>query len=516
MPVVRCAVLCAQLVSLSLAGCKKDAEVHAAVPVDPHVVKQERLTFLVTGAENGYLLPTKGDSPTAPTRGGAAELLGRWVANDGHCAGPLTVDGSAPASCANAETVVVSTGDNANGQAISSYFKGESTAELMRHMGYAASALGNRELDWSREQFLKNTKSGGFPYLAANLQAADDEGKRLGLAPYRLITRKGVNIGLVGLSSHKATITPMPGRMAGITWVKEEQALNQVVPVVRAAGAQVIAVISDGCLEDLAPLFENHADWQVAFVAGRKCEAPFPETVGLTHFVYPGRHFNEYVKAVVTVDLAKPAGAQLVSVVTKNVEVVNEAAPPADATAQKLVTEWKAKLDTALGGTLGFTKTGLEQESPEMSAWLTTALREQFKTDVAVLNRKGVRQGLPAGPFTKATVYDLVPFDNQVVLIKLSGEQLLAALANVQARVAGVKPKGDGYVDSKGAPIDPKRSYSVATIDYLYLGGDGFALHQADPAPTQTNSSWQAALIEWTAAKKTDEKTPLESLVKLK
>jgi len=498
---------------LASVACQK-APVEASAVVDAGVPRPVTLTFLVTGAENGYLLPTPGPTAGAPTQGGAAQMLGRWVADEGHCAGPLGASGDA--ACADGGTIVLSTGDNANGQAISSYFKGESTAQVMRQMGYAASALGNRELDWSREQFQKNVATGGFPYLAANLEARDDEARKLSLLPYRMVTRQGIKVGVIGLSSHKATITPMPGRMAGITWRKEEQALAQLVPAVKAAGAQVIAIVSDGCLEELAPLFEGHDDWQVGFVAGRKCEAPFPESVGLTRLVYPGRHFNEYVRAQVTLDLNRPQGQQLLSVQSKTVVVTSEVAPPPEPKAQALISEWKAQLDTALGGTIGFTKTGFEQESPQMSAWLTTALRDQFKTDAALLNRKGVRQALPTGAITKATIYDLIPFENQVVIVKLNGEQLITALSNVQARVAGVRPKGEGFVDAKGAVLDPKATYTVATIDYLYLGGDGFTLNQADPAPTMTNSSWQKTLSEWTAAQKTDEKSPLETKVKVK
>ena len=504
--------MCLALFSLITFGCKKD-EQPKAPPASPPP-KMIQITFLVTGAENGYLLPTSGQVTGAPTHGGAAEMLGRWVAAEGHCAGALGANG-AP-SCPDGNTVVLSTGDNANGMAISSYFKGESTAEVMHHMGYAASALGNRELDWSREQFSKNVARGGYPYLAANLEAKDDEGKKLGLKPYRVVSRNGVKIGLIGLSSHKATLTPMPGRMAGIAWKKEEQALAEALPSLKTEGVQLIAIVSDGCLEDLAPLFEGHTDWQVAFVAGRKCEAPFPEAVGVTRLVYPGRHFNEYVKAQVTLDIAKPVGEQLVSVISKTVDVLNDGSTPPDLKTQELIAGWKTKLDTALGGTIGFTKTGFEQESPEMSTWLTTSLREQFKTDVALLNRKGVRQALPTGAITKAMIYDLSPFENQVLTVKVTGEQLLGALSNVQARVAGVKPKGEGFVDSKGADIDPKKVYTVATIDYLYLGGDGFMLHQADPNPTMTNTSWQSALTTWTAAQKSDEKTPLETHIKVK
>ena len=65
----------------------------------------------------------------------------------------------------------------------------------------------------------------------------------------------------------------------------------------------------------------------------------------------------------------------------------------------------------------------------------------------------------------------------------------------------------------KGADIDLKKTYTLATTDYLYLGGDGFKLHEADKTPTQTKVSWQSALIEWTKGKKSDEKKPLETLL---
>jgi 2',3'-cyclic-nucleotide 2'-phosphodiesterase (5'-nucleotidase family) len=123
----------------------------------------------------------------------------------------------------------------------------------------------------------------------------------------------------------------------------------------------------------------------------------------------------------------------------------------------------------------------------------------------------GVRQGLPVGAITSATLWDLVPFENEIVTVKLTGEQLLAAAGNVEARFAGLRAKGEGFVDGQGSAIDPRKVYTLATNDYLYLGGDGFKLNEADKAPTQTRVSIQTALIEWTKGKKSDQKKPLET-----
>lgn len=505
---MRSRLLIATVVLGSVLACKKETpppepEVHGAAAVDASVPSKEvELTFLLTGAENGYLLPT----PEADGgRGGAAEVLGRWLTDEGHC---VEVDAG---SCADSKTIALSTGDNANGQSISSYFKGTSTAEVMRVMGYAGSAFGNRELDWQREQFLANTKTGGFPYLAANLKPKDDQGKALGLEPFVMVQRKGVKVAIVGLAARKSTWTPMPGRMAGLDLVSDDAALSVAIPAARQQGAEVIAIVTDGCLHDFPELLEQHRDWAPAFVAGRDCEREYPETVGLTRLVYPGRHWNDYAKVSVRVDVLKPMQQRLVKVDSTVVAITSPAKP--DAAAAALIATRKKKLDDALGAPIGFTKTGLEQESAEMSAWLTTSLKERFKTDVALLNRKGVRQGLPAGPLTSATVWDLVPFENEIVTVKVTGEQLLAAAQNTEARFAGLRAKGEGFVDGKGADLDPKKTYTLATTDYLYLGGDGFKLHEADKAPTQTKVSWQSALIEWTKGKRSDEKKPLETLL---
>lgn len=499
------------VLSLSLLACPKKEEappeVHAAAPATPDAKKEVTLTFLLTGAENGYLLPTE---EAAGKRGGAAETLGRWVADESHCAGALTEAGAA--ACPDAKTLALSTGDNANGQGISSYFKGAPTAEVMHHMGYAASAFGNRELDWSRDQFLANVKAGGFPYLAANLRSKDEAGAALGLKPYRMVERQGVKVAIVGLAARKSTWTPMPGRMAGVELVDDDVALSAVIPVARLEGADLVAIVSDGCLNDFPDLLATHPDWAPAFVAGRDCERDYPDVVGSTRLVYPGRHWNEYARVSVTVDLLKPQDKRVTFVDSKLVEVFGPSTP--DAKAAELIAGWKKKLDEALGERIGFTKAGIEQESAAMSTWLTSALKEHFKTDVALLNRKGVRQGLPAGALTKATVWDLVPFENEIVTVKVTGEQLLAAAGNIEARFAGLRAKGEGFVDEKGAAIDPKKTYTLATTDYLYLGGDGFKLHEADPNPTLTKTSWQASIIEWTKAKKSDEKKPLEGLLK--
>lgn len=498
------------LLALLWLGCPEKSSTPAApdaavVPNGPKVV-----TLLVTGSENGYLLPTPDDSGVS--RGGAAQIMGRWV-KYGHCPGKLLPRG-APA-CPEDPTLVLSTGDNLNGASISSFFDGTPAADAMAVMGYAASAFGNRELDFGREGFEYNRKLSGIQYLAANLSEVADGGSPLKLPAGLEYTRLGVKIGVLGLTASKTLRTVMAGRAEGLTLTDAEAALTRGAAALWAQGISALVVVSDDCLKEVKPLIEKHPEWRLSVVAGRQCEAEVGTRVGNTYLVYPGRHFNTYDAVKLTFDPSKPAAEQLTQVSSETVEVVNdEKAPPPEKVTAKVVAGWKARRDAVLGEVIGFSKTGLEQTSDAMTKWLAESLRESSSADLGLVNRKGVRQSLPEGKITRASVYDVIPFENSVVVATLTGEDLLPVLNNPEARVSGMTLKGKSWVDAKGAKLDPKRKYTVATTDYLYFGGDGFEIEKKDQAPNFTSEFWQTRVIDSTIRLHSTEQAPLETLIK--
>ena len=68
--------------------------------------------------------------------------------------------------------------------------------------------------------------------------------------------------------------------------------------------------------------------------------------------------------------------------------------------------------------------------------------------------------------------------------------------------------------DAKGKPLDPSKVYKVATVEYLYFGGDGFTFENIDSNPGETGMSWQTPVIDWTKQQATSATKPLETLVK--
>ena len=493
----------------ALAGCEKTpppapaTPPPAAEPAKPAVPNE--VTVLVTGSARGQLLPVEG-------KGGAAELMGRWVNDEKHCAGPLK-DGQA--TCPDAGTLALTTGDLWTGPAISSFFLGAPTAEVMGHMGYAASALGNHELSYAKDSFLKNRAAGGFPFLAANLKVSDASlAKDLSMPAFQVYERRGLKIAVVGLTSQKTVRTAMSGRAEGLEITPNEDALNSAVPEARKAGADVVVIVADQCPTDLQPVLAKHADWKVSLVAGGRCgtDAPGVKTEGDTTYASLGRGFESYLRAQFKFDPAKPAGQKMTGVDTKVVQV---SGGTPDAETAKRIAEWQTKVDQALGRKIGFTQAGIPLDSPLMAKWVAGAVRSQLNTDAAILNKGGIRNGLPKGDVTLGSVYSALPFENSLLTVKLKGEDLAKQLANPDALVAGFTQAGKGkFKDAQGKPLDPKKEYTVATVEYLYFGGDGFDFEKLDTDPSETGMAWQTPVVEWTEAQASSEKKPLEKLVK--
>ena len=468
------------------------------------------VTLLITGGLGGQLMAVgEGDA----AKGGAAETLGRWIAEEKHCPGPVKEDGQA--QCPDATTLALATGDHWNGPALSSFFLGEPTAAVMARMGYAASALGNHELDYGREQFLKNQGIGEFPFLAANLKVKDAAlAKGMELPAFKVFDRKGLKVGVVGLTSPKTVTSAMAGRADGLDLVDTEAALASAVPEARKAGADVVVVVADMCPTELQPTLEKHPDWKLALVAGGRCPAQIDTKVGDTRLVSLGRGLEKYLRATITADLSQPEGQRVKGVETAMVEVKGPGAGQLDEELLKRLGEVQGELDAKLGDKIGFTKKGIKQGSPEMVRWIAGAIREATGADAVVINRKGIRQDLPSGPVTIGSVYSVLPYENSLMLVKVKGADLANQLSNQEAFFSGFTAAGkDKFKDAKGKPLDPAKEYTVATVEYLYFGGDGFEFEKFDPDPKETGMAWQTPVVEWTRKANSTEAKPLEKLL---
>ncbi|MCM1029389.1 MAG: bifunctional metallophosphatase/5'-nucleotidase [Pseudoflavonifractor sp.] len=105
------------------------------------------------------------------------------------------------------------------------------------------------------------------------------------------------------------------------------------------------------------------------------------------------------------------------------------------------------------------------------------------KIDLAFMNRGGIRCAMPKGTVSRGLIMQMLPFDNRIVVMKIKGSDLADAFDAMAMRGGdgvsrGVRAVYDPdthkctSVTIDGEPIDPSRTYTLATIDYLAGGGD--------------------------------------------
>jgi 2',3'-cyclic-nucleotide 2'-phosphodiesterase (5'-nucleotidase family) len=298
-----------------------------------------------------------------------------------------------------------------------------------------------------------------------------------------------------------------------------EPALARAIPQAWAASPDLVILVAHECPDKLEPIILAHPEWKLSFVGSGHCHKMVQRDVKGVPLIAPGWRMRQYARVRFAIDRAQPVGARATVLDAAVVDVTHaagSAAPwPPDPTLAADSAKWNEQVETVLGEEIGYTEAGLEQKSPEIGQWIARAWREQLGVDVAIVNSGGIRQSVPKGAIRMSTVYSVMPFDNRLVICELKGSDLVQDLGNEEAIASGVTlgPKNK-YLDGKKAPIDPQKTYRVATIDYLYFGGAGFAFQKQDPTPTGTGLDWRTPVIDWTRKQKTTPKQPLERRIR--
>jgi 2',3'-cyclic-nucleotide 2'-phosphodiesterase (5'-nucleotidase family) len=163
-----------------------------------------------------------------------------------------------------------------------------------------------------------------------------------------------------------------------------------------------------------------------------------------------------------------------------------------------MVTRYERQVDSLLQRTIGETQVDLDGKhvrtgETNLGDFVADVMRQAAGAEVALINGGGIRTGIPQGKITVKDIYAVLPFDNYLVAISLTGAQIKAALEHGVARLdepSGSFPQVSGLtftysrsapagarvkdVTVGGQPLDPQREYVVATNDFLVAGGDGY------------------------------------------
>jgi len=160
-----------------------------------------------------------------------------------------------------------------------------------------------------------------------------------------------------------------------------------------------------------------------------------------------------------------------------------------DAEAAAFLQYYTNKVDSIAGKKVGHVAKYMKVFRPECElsnlladilVWAAKLYHE--KTDFGVYNIGGIRADLPAGEVTYGNVLDVAPFENKIVFVTLSGEEVMELFAQQAANHGDGVSRGVELVITKdgklvsaklnGQPFDPKRDYRIVTNDYLLEGND--------------------------------------------
>ena len=190
---------------------------------------------------------------------------------------------------------------------------------------------------------------------------------------------------------------------------------------------------------------------------------------------------------------------------TSMVELNSKTVSSEDSIFIKTVQPYKSKMDSIMNEVLGTSEQALLKGLPEgnlgdfVSDAVLKKTNDNYKpydninADVCLLNNGGLRSQLPKGKVTLGNVFELMPFENEIVVLTIKGEkmkQLFESLVeNNGAPFAGatVKAKVKKITELKigGKDLDVTKNYKVVTSDYLAAGGDKYFFF-ADPVKIET------------------------------
>jgi 5'-nucleotidase len=418
--------------------------------------------------------------------------------------------------------------------AMSSMFADEPSIEAMNRMGLVASSLGNHEFDQGSKELLRQQNGGcdsprpgkacqlskdfrgaGFTYLAANV-VDQQTGKNL-VPGWRVVDVKGVKIGLVGAVLKDTPSVAVASAVKGLSFLDEAEAINKVLPAMRAAGAQVFVVLIHEGGHTGEAFDKTYCDGLEGPIVGivKKLDPAIRLVItGHSHKGYlckvDGRTVTQADAAghlLSRIKMTVDAGSGRVDdIQVRNVVMAPGAfTPDAQMTAylqdvRSRSTAELAKPVARIAAPSVLRKDSEAGESPlgGVIADAVAAAMREHGVQIGFMNPGGIRKDLETGAggvvsFGQAQA--VLPFGNTLVMLDLTGAQLRSMLEQQWDRPAkdqyilqvssslsyawdSTRPVGQrlvpGSLKVDGKPVEEGRTYRIVANNFLADGGDNF------------------------------------------
>ncbi|EBE7109158.1 bifunctional UDP-sugar hydrolase/5'-nucleotidase [Salmonella enterica] len=443
--------------------------------------------------------------------------------------------------------LLLSGGDINNGVPESDLQDAEPDFRGMNLIGYDAMAVGNHEFDNPLTVLRQQEKWAKFPFFSANIYQKST-GERL-FKPWAIFTRQDIKIAVIGLTTDDTAKIGNPEYFTDIEFRKpaeeakvviQELNMNEKPDVIiatthmghydngdhgsnapgdvemaRSLPAGSLAMIVGGHSQDPVCMASENKK-QVNYVPGTPCAPDKQNGIWIVQAhewgKYVGRADFEFrngemkmvnyqlipvnLKKKVTWDNGKSERVLYTPEIAENPQMLSLLTP--------FQNKGKAQLEVKIGsvnGLLEGDRSKVRFVQTNMGRVILAAQIARTGADFGVMSGGGIRDSIEAGDITYKSVLKVQPFGNIVVYADMSGKEVVDYLT----AVAQMKPDSGAYpqfanvsfvakegkltdLKIKGEPVDPAKTYRMATLSFNATGGDGYP--RIDNKPGYVNTGF--------------------------
>ncbi|HEX8435210.1 bifunctional UDP-sugar hydrolase/5'-nucleotidase [Archangium sp.] len=392
-------------------------------------------------------------------------------------------------------TLFLMAGDTLSPSVESTFHKGKQMIDAWNALGLDFAVLGNHEFDFGPDVLRQRMRESRFTWLGANVMDKKTNRPFGDTPPFVIREVGGVKVGIFGVLLGKTRYSSKPG--PDVYFVDTCATARELVPQMRAQGAQVIVALThlfvneDKVLARCAP---------IDLIIGGHEHVMMQAVSNGTPIIKMSSEARELGRVTLHV------GTQSHKLKSMDFDMlpVTPQVPedPAFATAMREYDALLAELSQPLGRTsvpLDAMEESNRVHETNLASFVADAYRKAAGAEVALINGGSIRSDsvVRPGPLTRRDVLAIHPFPGSVVSIEVTGSVLRQALEHGVSRsaeetgpgrfpqISGMqyafdvcRPVGDRIVrvTVNGQPLDPKRTYTLATNSYMAAGGDGYTM----------------------------------------
>jgi 5'-nucleotidase len=411
-------------------------------------------------------------------------------------------------------TLFLLAGDTISPSIESNTYKGKQMIEAWNLSGLDYATFGNHEFDFGPAVLQERMRESHFKWLAANV--VDKKTGKLFAETPEFVVREfaGVKVGLFGIVLQDTLLTSRPGPDVDIQ--DPCAAATRVVPKIHAAGAQVIVALTHLSMSEDKQLARCSG---VDLIIGGHEHTLLESMSGHAPIFKMTSDARELGR--IDLNISKSTG-KLESIDWQIIPVTDKLNnDPAFAALDRKYGPLLKSLEQPVGRTevqLDVKSADVRTQETNMGDFIADAFRQATGADIGLVNGGSIRADatIQPGVLTKRDVLSILPYNNKVVKMQLSGAVIRAALEHGVAsigqeaqpgrfpQVSGVRYAYDATrkpgaritsITINGQPLNDKRTYTLATTTYVALeAGDGYDMFRNAPllirpeqAPSETD-----------------------------